>query len=244
MGRVGHQTRLPRAPSNLTLYTSRDGASIHSFSGQHHLISILNLSCFSSKPFSLVLSLTDCRKTVSFLRVSSLQVLEGYNEVSPKPSLLQAKQAQHPQPFLLKEVFQPFDHFCGPLLGSLQQFCILPILGDGGVPVLNMVLRWVLTRAEWGRGTTTSLSLLAAHRFDAAQDTVGLPGCKCTLLAHMLQDHVKGFEQDQVDEFSCPSFVHWCHHSITEGYWINQAQSTLGEAMVVVSDHLLIIPVP
>jgi len=35
---------------------------------------------------------------VSILLVSSLQVLESYNEISLEPSLLQAEQAQLPQP--------------------------------------------------------------------------------------------------------------------------------------------------
>uniref|UniRef100_A0A8C9F9F6 C2 domain-containing protein n=1 Tax=Pavo cristatus TaxID=9049 RepID=A0A8C9F9F6_PAVCR len=38
------------------------------------------------------------------LFVGSLQVLQGHNEVSPQPSLLQAKQAQFPQPFFIGEV--------------------------------------------------------------------------------------------------------------------------------------------
>ena len=38
------------------------------------------------------------------LFIRSLQVLEGHNEVSPEPSLLQAKPAQFPQPFLIGEV--------------------------------------------------------------------------------------------------------------------------------------------
>jgi len=52
------------------------------------------------------------------LFVHSLQVLEGHNEVSPKPSLLQAKQSQFPQPFLIGEVLQPCVHLSGLPLGS------------------------------------------------------------------------------------------------------------------------------
>ena len=36
------------------------------------------------------------------------------------PSLLQAKQARFPQPFLIGEVLQPSDHLSGPLLDLLQ----------------------------------------------------------------------------------------------------------------------------
>jgi len=37
------------------------------------------------------------KQPFSLLFICSLQVLEGYNEVSPEPSLFQAKQAQFPQ---------------------------------------------------------------------------------------------------------------------------------------------------
>ena len=42
--------------------------------------------------------------------------------------------------------------------------------------------KWSLTKAEQ-RGIISSLSMLATPSFGAAQDTVGLLGCKCTLLA-------------------------------------------------------------
>jgi len=51
------------------------------------------------------------------LFICYLQVLEGHNEVSPEPSLLQAKQAQFPQPFLTGEVLQPSDHLSVPKAG-------------------------------------------------------------------------------------------------------------------------------
>ena len=43
------------------------------------------------------------------LFIRSVQVLEGHNEVSPEPSLLQAKQAQFPLPFPIGEVLQQFS---------------------------------------------------------------------------------------------------------------------------------------
>ena len=52
------------------------------------------------------------------LFICSLQALEGHCEVSPEPSLLQAKQAQFPQPFLIGEVLQPSDDLSDPLLDS------------------------------------------------------------------------------------------------------------------------------
>ena len=60
--------------------------------------------------------------------MSSLQVLEDYNEVSPRSSLLQTKQSQLPQPNFIGEVLQPFDHSCGPALDPLQH--VFPLLGD------------------------------------------------------------------------------------------------------------------
>jgi len=48
--------------------------------------------------------------------------------VSLEPSLLQAEQPQLSQPFLLAEMSQPSDHFCGPLLALLQQVHVSPVL--------------------------------------------------------------------------------------------------------------------
>ena len=56
-----------------------------------------------------------------------LQVLEGHNEVSPEPSLSQAKQAQFLQPFFIGEVLQTPDHLSGPPLDPLQELHILPV---------------------------------------------------------------------------------------------------------------------
>ena len=47
-----------------------------------------------------------------------IQEVEGHNEVSLEPSVLQAKQVQFPQPFLIEEVLQPSDHLSGPPLGA------------------------------------------------------------------------------------------------------------------------------
>jgi len=43
-----------------------------------------------------------------------IQEVEGHNEVSLEPSLLEAKQAQFPQPFLIGEMLQPSHHLSGP----------------------------------------------------------------------------------------------------------------------------------
>ena len=118
------QTRLPRATSSLALNASRDGASTTSLGNLFQcittlcvknflLISNLNLPCLSLKPFPLVLSLFNLINSHSpLLFICSLQVLEGHNEVSPEPSLLQAKQAQFPQPFLIGEFSRYLPKIC------------------------------------------------------------------------------------------------------------------------------------
>ena len=172
MCRVGnHQTRLPRATSSLALNASRDGASTPSLGNlfqcvitltvkNFFLLSNLNLPCLSLKPFLLD--------------------LEGHNEVSSKPSLLQAKQAQFSQSFLIGEVLQPSGHLSGLPLDTFQELCIFVLLG---APGLDAVLQ---------RGPQKSqiegddhLPLPAGHPlFNAAQNTIGLLGLKHTLLAH------------------------------------------------------------
>jgi len=57
-------------------------------------------------------------------------------------------------------------------------------------------------------------------------------------------DHVNSLVQVPVDNISCPFFVHQCCHSITEGHQVGQTRPSLGEAVVAVSDHLLIPHVP
>ena len=56
-----------------------------------------------------------------------IQEVEGHNEVSLEPSVLQAKQVQFPQPSLIGEVLQPPDHLNGPPLDPLQESYVLPV---------------------------------------------------------------------------------------------------------------------
>ena len=68
-----------------------------------------------------------------------IQEVEGHNEVSLEPSVLQAKQAQFPQPFLTGEVLQPSDHLSGAPLDPFQELCIFLVLGTPGLDaVLHM----------------------------------------------------------------------------------------------------------
>ena len=94
----------------------------------------------------------------------------------PEPSLLQDEQSQLPQPLLIGEVLQPSDHLSDPPLDPLQELHVLPVLGcstpDGASQDLSRV--------------GNHLPLPTGHPFyNAAQSTVGLPGCKQTLLAHV-----------------------------------------------------------
>ncbi|KAK4827897.1 hypothetical protein QYF61_022320 [Mycteria americana] len=125
---IFNQSRLLRAPSNLTLKVSRDGASTTSLGNlcqcfttfiikNFFLISSLNLPSFTLKPLPLVLSQQALPKR-----------LKGCNKVSPGASLLQAEQPQLSQPFFIGEVLQPSDLFCSPPLDLLQQVHVFPVL--------------------------------------------------------------------------------------------------------------------
>ena len=86
-----------------------------------------------------------CKKLVSLLSISSPQVLEGHNEVSPEPSLLQSEQLSNSFIFVVllwTRSKSSTSFLCwGPQ--TWMQFC-----------------RWGLMRAEQ-RGTILPLSLLA-----------------------------------------------------------------------------------
>ena len=95
------------------------GWGIHSLLGQP-------VQCGPKPPLSQFKTIPPCPITIQprkqlfpFLFICSFEVLEGRNEVSLKPSLLQAKQSQFPQPFLIGEVLQPSDHLSGPPLDPL-----------------------------------------------------------------------------------------------------------------------------
>jgi len=87
----------------------------------------------------------------------SLQVLEGCNEVSLELFLLQAKQAQLPQPFFIGEMLQPSDHLQGPPLHLLQQLHI----SCAGDPRSGCNIPEVASQGHSRKATIPSLSLLA-----------------------------------------------------------------------------------
>ena len=138
---ISYQPRLPGAPSNLALTTSRGGRGTHSLPGHlfQHLStltvknfpdiqlqsSLLRLQTVSSCPPAA----THPRKELPpLLLVGSPSVLEGCNEVTPQPSLLQAVQAQLPRPAFVGEVLQPSAHLRGPPLPLKScQLCAAPM---------------------------------------------------------------------------------------------------------------------
>ncbi|KAK4831823.1 hypothetical protein QYF61_019346 [Mycteria americana] len=114
------------------------------------------------------------------VQAPALKVLEGCYKVSPQPSLLQAEQPQLSQPVFIGEVHQPSDHLRGPPLGLLKQVHVLLMLGT---TELNTVLQAGSHKS--GVEVENHLPPPAGHTsFDAAQDTIGFLGCKCTLPGH------------------------------------------------------------
>ena len=59
-----------------------------------------------------------------------------------------------------------------------------------------------------------------------------------------MRDSVECLAQAQLDDVSCPPFVHQHCNPIIEGYHVGQAQFDIGEAMLAVTNYLLIFQVP
>jgi len=78
-------------------------------------------------------------------------------------------------------MFEPLDHFCGPLIDMLQQVYVPPVLM---IPHLDTLLQM---RSHQHRAEEQDhLPWPAGHAsFNAAQDMVGFLGCEGTLLAHV-----------------------------------------------------------
>jgi len=78
-------------------------------------------------------------------------------------------------------VLQPSDHLSGSPLDILQDLHDLPVLG---VPGLDTVLQMGPHRSQ-AEGENYLPLPAGPPFFNAAQNTVGLLGCKRTLLAHV-----------------------------------------------------------
>ncbi|KAK4827388.1 hypothetical protein QYF61_017793 [Mycteria americana] len=107
-------------------------------------------------------------------------------------------------------VFQPLDHFRGPSLDLLQQLHVLLVLMT---PELDAVLQ--VRSHQSGVEGQNHLPRSAGHAsFDAAQDTVGLLGCECTLLAHVRFSSIstpKSFSAGLLSITSSPSLCRTLH---------------------------------
>ncbi|KAK4826701.1 hypothetical protein QYF61_010916 [Mycteria americana] len=131
----GKAQRLLKAPSNLALNISRDGASTTSLGNLVQCLSTLIV-----KNFFLFKATTPCPITIGPCKksLSSFLVLEGCYKVFLEPSLLQAEQPQLSQPVFIGEVLQPSDHLHGSPLDLFQQVCVLLMLG---APELDAALQ-------------------------------------------------------------------------------------------------------
>lgn len=106
-------------------------------------------------PLPLVQSLDAAEKSLALSM--PYQAVTHIGEITPEPSLLQARQSQISQPLLDCQMLQSPNHLCGPSLDSLLHAHVCIELGS---PKLDPALELCLTRAEQ-RGRITSLSLLA-----------------------------------------------------------------------------------
>ena len=61
-----------------------------------------------------------CKESGPVFPTPTLQIFRGISKVPSQPSLLQAEQAQLPQPLLVGEMLQSPHHPCSPPLDSLQ----------------------------------------------------------------------------------------------------------------------------
>ena len=108
--------------------------------------------------------------------------MECHNEASPLPSLFWVEKAQFLKPVFIGAVFQPLDHPYSFPLDPLQKLHVFPVLGDSD---LHAILP--LGPHEDRIEGDNHLPLAAGHpSSDETQDTIGLPGCKCILLAPIM----------------------------------------------------------
>jgi len=121
-----------------------------------------------------------CKESGPVLLTPTLQIFRGISKVPSQPSLLQAKQAQLPQPLLIGEMFQSPHHPRSPPLDSLQQLLIFLELGS---PALDTALQ--MGPHQGSVEGEENLPQPAGHTPpNAPQETIGLLGSQGTLLAH------------------------------------------------------------
>ncbi|KAK4806915.1 hypothetical protein QYF61_012636 [Mycteria americana] len=127
--------KLLKAPSNLTLNTSNDGASTNSLGNL--------FQCPTTLIIKKILPYVQSKPTFfQFKTLAPCPVTTGLAIRSPQSLLFsRLEQPQLSQPFFIGEVFQPSDHFCGPPLDPLEQVHVFLVLG---APELDAVLQPVL----------------------------------------------------------------------------------------------------
>ncbi|KAK4829612.1 hypothetical protein QYF61_005739 [Mycteria americana] len=174
-----HFQRLLKAPSNLALNTSKDGASTTSLGNlfqclttligkNFFLISNLNLPSFSLKPLPLALSL-------------HALVLEGCNKISLEPSHLQAEQPQLSQPAFIGGVCQTSDHLHGPPLFLLQQVHVILMVWLA-FWAASSHCRIMLSFSSTNTPKSFSSGLLSIHSLPSLHLCLGLPRPMCRTL--------------------------------------------------------------
>ena len=112
------------------------------------LVSILNLSSLSLKPFSLVLSQrAPAKETVPFFLIAPLSILTGHYEISPEPSLLQAEQSQLPKGAIFSTWRNSVHTFVSDTLPCQMLLCQT-------APLLPSVTRQQNIMEYWQEGST------------------------------------------------------------------------------------------
>ncbi|KAK4807231.1 LOW QUALITY PROTEIN: hypothetical protein QYF61_024351 [Mycteria americana] len=156
-------TRLLKAPSNLTLNNSNDGASTTSLGNLFQSLTTLIFKTFAPCPVTT----GPGEKSVPIFLRSPLYILKGCNKVSPEPSLLQAEPPQLSQPFLIGKYPQVLLH-----RAALNPFIPQPVLILGIAPtqgqdpdlaLLNLMkFTWAhfssLSRSLWMASLLSSIS--------------------------------------------------------------------------------------
>jgi len=85
-----------------------------------YLVFRWNFLCFSLCPLPLVLLLGTTEESGPILLTPTLEIFLSIDEIPSQLSLLQAKQAQLPQLFLMGKMLQSPHHLCSPPLDSVQ----------------------------------------------------------------------------------------------------------------------------
>lgn len=163
-------------------------------------------------------------KDCSFLFISSLYVLEACNEVSQESSIFHTDQAQLPLPFFIVEVLQLSVRFHGLSLDPLKQLHVLVLLA----PDLDTLFQKGLHEGR-AEGSNCAICFTGHPSFDATQDAVDLPSCKCSLWAVSRFSFTKGDSQVHLCKCTLSEFfpslytylrLPWPTRNTSHAYWM------------------------